>query len=224
MSSEVVGDLAGAFNIEGISESASRYAKEVYGMSSEVVGDLAGAFNVGEIGKNISDSLGSSILAPIADFSESASRYAKEVYGMSLGAPGKLLDGISSLFGSEDVKVASTISATPTESPEQIRQKVAARIMADEPQTNNVSSKELTEIAAENEEQTELQRQLVGLFTQVLEALKPKPTPSTASGGEVGDTKPNQLASKPAKYFRNPLGSLAQMPLKATTNLGVPRV
>ena len=116
------------------------------------------------------------------------------------------------------------MAAMPAESPDAIRQKIAARVIGEEPATNNVTSEELTNIASESEEQTDLQRKLVDLFTKVLDALKPQTSPTTSTGGIFGDTSPNQLASKPAKYFRNPLGAVAQLPSKASTNLGVPRV
>lgn len=145
--------------------------------------------------------------------------------GKIFGAPGKIMSGIGSLFGfgGADVEPAN-MAAMPAESPEAIRQKIAARVIGEEPATNNVTSEELTNIASESEEQTELQRKLVDLFTQVLDALKPQSSPTTSTGGIFGDTSPNQLASKPAKYFRNPLGAVAQLPSKASTNLGVPRV
>ena len=160
--------------------------------------------------------------------------------GKILGAPGELeflpdtdkvlgshagLSGIGSLFGFGGADVQPTnMAAMPAESPDAIRQKIAARVIGEEPATNNVTSEELTNIASESEEQTELQRKLVDLFTKVLDALKPQTSPTTSTGGIFGDTSPNQLASKPAKYFRNPLGAVAQLPSKASTNLGVPRV
>ena len=162
-----------------------------------------------------------------------------------LDLPNKILEGIkgigssitSWLFGSkapaeaektfkkEDVNTDEPRMSTARQaSDEAIRSKISAKRVMEEPQQAQVSGKELNEIADESSTQTELQRKLVELFTQVLNELKPKSSPVTASGGMFGNTKPNEVANRPAKYFRNPSGSFAQNPGKAVVNLGPPRV
>ncbi len=160
-----------------------------------------------------------------------AGKAFQSLIGMGSSLDGMLLDSVTSLFDTktasavEDPLAASgNISTARMASEEAIRSKIAAKRVMEEPPQAQVSGKELNEIADESSTQTELQRKLVDLFTQVLNELKPKSSPVTASGGMFGNTKPNEVANRPAKYFRNPSGSFAQNPGKAVVNLGPPRV
>jgi len=196
-------------------------SKSMYDMMPQIYKDIAG-FGI-SIGNSLIDTANSILNLPSKAF--------ESLLGMGSSLGGMLFDSVTSLFGSKTVSPAEdhlaaegNISTARMASEEAIRSRIAAKRVMEEPPQAQVSGKELNEIADESSTQTELQRKLVDLFTQVLNELKPKSSPVTASGGMFGNTKPNEVANRPAKYFRNPSGSFAQNPGKAVVNLGPPRV
>ncbi len=196
-------------------------SQSMYDMMPQIYKDIAG-FGI-SIGNSLMDTANSILNLPGKAFDS--------LIGMGSSLGGTLLDSVASLFGNktaspvEDPNAASgNISTARMTSEEVIRSRIAAKRVMEEPPQAQVSGKELNEIADESSTQTELQRKLVDLFTQVLNELKPKSSPVTASAGMFGDTKPNEVANRPAKYFRNPAGLVAQNPGKSVVNLGPPRV
>lgn len=196
-------------------------SKSMYDMMPQIYKDIA-SFGI-SIGNSLIDTANSILNLPSKAF--------ESLLGMGSSLGGMLFDSVTSLFGTKTVSpvedrnaAEGSIATARMASEEAIRSKIAAKRVMEEPPQAQVSGKELNEIADESSTQTELQRKLVDLFTQVLNELKPKSSPVTASGGMFGNTKPNEVANRPAKYFRNPIGAVAQGPGKAIVNLGPPRV
>jgi len=92
------------------------------------------------------------------------------------------------------------------------------------PNKSEVTSPELDALTTETEEQTEILSQMKDLFEQFLEAVKPKSSANTSSGGEPGSTTPQTVVGKPTNYYRRVAGNIGQTPGKATLNLGAKAV
>jgi len=112
---------------------------------------------------------------------------------------------------------ASTIGANMAD----IQSKVAAQKAGNQLPSSKVSSDELADIATESETQTELQKKLVGLFEDMLKALKPADQAIVGQAGAgPADTSGEKVGGKPPNYFRSSQGMVNSGPGKQTLNMG----
>lgn len=202
------------------------------------IGMLTNPIMAKVIEKQANEANGSQPLGYKLADSASAEQMAK------MGLPGIIPDIISGPLSIGDNLVNGLMSllgvdtAAPTNSPQRgiISSIMRTSPIANDPQSvvaNNKASTEpiktevvsmdLGNIADETAHQSTQLEQLVSLFTQVLEVLKPKSIPSSSTGGFPGDTSAKEVVHKPANYFRNTTGLVAQTAGKAILNLGPPK-
>jgi hypothetical protein len=130
-------------------------------------------------------------------------------------------DGINVQSAGNTAVAGNTTAATIGANMADIQSKVAAQKAGNQLPSSKVSSDELADIATESENQTELQKKLVGLFEDMLKALKPA---DQAIGGQAGagpaDTSGEKVGGKPPNYFRSSQGMVNSGPGKQTLNMG----
>jgi len=152
------------------------------------------------------------------------SKNIDELVNNALRGDGILVQPIGDI-GNITAQAPEPVTAqTATADNASIQSKIQMHKVSTEPSKSKVSSEDLTEIAGTNETQVLLQKQLVDLFSKVLDALQPKNIPTTAGQGSTTDTASNTVPGRPANYFKTTTGSVAQGSAKAITNLGPPKM
>jgi hypothetical protein len=102
-----------------------------------------------------------------------------------------------------------------------VHQQVRQNAASSEPTASQVSSPELSELAAAASTENDLQKQMVSLLEQMLKVFKGEGSSKAGqSMANEGDTSTNKVGQKPTNYYRWAAGKHFQSSGKQILNIG----